>query len=242
MKYPISLTLVRHGESEWNRDDRFTGWADVDLTDLGRQQMRGAAAVLRDAGVPVDIAFTSVLRRCIRSQWIVLEAMERMWVPQRLDWRLNERHYGALTGQLKSEVILAYGEAAVQRWRRSFGERPPSSDAVAGRYVSLDARYAALAAEQIPKAESLADTVRRVGVIWSDEIAPLLMRESNALVVAHGNSLRALIKRIEGLTDQEVVHLEVANGDPIVYEFDPSGRLLNKRIFNLPRRRSSEIL
>lgn len=236
------LILVRHGESAWNRDDRFTGWADVDLTDEGVAQMRDAAVALREAGIEIDLACSSVLRRCIRSQWLLLEGMNCIWVPQRLDWRLNERHYGALTGRLKAEAVAQFGEAAVLRWRRSFEAVPPPMDAAAAAYVATDRRYAGLAVHDIPVGESLQQTVARVRDAWQETISVALRSGSHVAVTAHGNSLRALIKIVEGLTDHAIAGIEVANGEPIVYELDAELKPQGKRVFHVSPRRPSEIL
>lgn len=236
------LTLLRHGESQWNLEQRFTGWADVDLTDEGVVQMRGAATALREANLEFDVAFTSVLRRCIRSQWVVLDALDCMWLPQVLDWRLNERHYGGLTGRLKAQAIQTYGAAEVQRWRRSYDAQPPAMDAVAAGYVPIDRRYAALRAEEIPAGESLRETVLRVSAIWSDSIAPALQSGQRVLVIGHGNALRALIKIVEGVSDDGIMSVEVPNALPIVYELDGNLRVSNKRTLPVPERRASDIL
>lgn len=236
------LTLLRHGESLWNREQRFTGWADVDLTPEGVTQMRGAAAVLRAAGVEFDVAFTSVLRRCIRSQWVVLDALDCMWLPQVLDWRLNERHYGALTGRLKAEAVHTHGEAAVKRWRRSYEAQPPAMDAAAAAWVPVDRRYAALKAGELPASESLRQTVARVQAAWSDSIAPALRSGQRVLVTGHGNGLRALVKILEGVSDEAIVSVEVPNAAPIVYALDGHLRVLHRRTLPVPQRNASEIL
>lgn len=236
------LTLLRHGESLWNREQRFTGWADVDLTLEGIAQMRGAAAALREARLEFDVAFTSVLKRCIRSQWVVLDALDCLWLPQVLDWRLNERHYGALTGRLKAEAVQAHGEAAVKRWRRSYDAQPPAMDAAAAAWVPIDRRYAALQAGELPASESLRQTVARVQAAWSDSIAPALKAGQRVLVTGHGNGLRALIKILEGVSDEAIVSVEVPNAAPIVYALDGKLRVLHKRTLPVPDRNASEIL
>jgi 2,3-bisphosphoglycerate-dependent phosphoglycerate mutase len=236
------LTLLRHGESLWNREQRFTGWADVDLTTEGIAQMRGAAAALRGANVQFDVAFTSVLKRCVRSQWVVLDALDCMWLPQVCDWRLNERHYGALTGRRKAEAVQAHGEAAVKRWRRSYDAQPPAIDAAAAAWVPIDRRYAALRAGEIPASESLRQTVARVQACWSEAIAPALRCGQRVLVTGHGNGLRALVKLLEGVSDEAIVSVEVPNAAPIVYALDGELRVLHKRTLPVPDRNASEIL
>jgi 2,3-bisphosphoglycerate-dependent phosphoglycerate mutase len=236
------LTLLRHGESLWNLEQRFTGWADVDLTREGIAQMRGAAIALREAKLEFDVAFTSVLKRCIRSQWVVLDTLDCMWLPQVFDWRLNERHYGALTGRLKAEAVQVHREAAVKRWRRSYDAQPPAMDAAAAAWVPIDRRYAALQAGQIPASESLRQTVERVQSAWSDSIAPALKAGQRVLVTGHGNGLRALIKILEGVSDNAIVSVEVPNAAPIVYALDGKLQVLHKRTLPVPDRNASEIL
>ena len=242
MEAPAHLTLLRHGESQWNREQRFTGWADIDLTEDGLAQMRLAAVAMREAGLEFDLAFTSVLTRCIRSLWVVLDMLDCLWVPQVLDWRLNERHYGGLTGRLKPEAVQAFGEAAVQRWRRSCDARPPALDAAAAAHVPIDRRYAALRTDQIPSCESLHQTVLRVNAAWSDSIAPSLKSGRRVLVIGHGNGLRALIKIVEGVSDQDIMGVEVPNASPIVYEIKGNLKPANKRVLPTPTWRRSEIL
>ncbi|WP_326539666.1 2,3-bisphosphoglycerate-dependent phosphoglycerate mutase [Pseudorhodoferax sp.] len=236
------LVLVRHGESEWNRTQRFTGWADVGLTAAGQAQMRAAAVALRQAGIGIDAAFCSVLRRCTASQWILLDTLERTWVPQLADWRLNERHYGGLTGRSKAQAEREHGLAAVQRWRRSYDAVPPPMDARATACVPIDGRYAGLAAAQIPAGESLQQTVARVDQVWRQRIAPMLATHATVAVVGHGNSLRALMKTVECLSDDAIASVEVANAEPVVYAFDAAGRLLCKRRLQAGSARPSEIL
>ena len=214
------LVLVRHGESLWNQQQRFTGWADVGLTQRGVAQMRAAGRAISRAGIEIQGAFASVLSRCIRSQWILLDALDCIWVPQCFDWRLNERHYGGLTGRTHAEAVAEFGEAAVHRWRRSYDAQPPALDAAASRFVTIDRRYAALSQTRIPLGESLREAVVRVGSAWKDGIAPALRGGRTVLVTGHGNALRGLIGIIERLPDAAVSHIEVANGAPIVYELD----------------------
>lgn len=238
----MRLVLLRHGESEWNRDNRFTGWADVDLTERGVAQMREAGALVRAAGIDCDVVFTSVLKRCVRATWIALESMDRMWVPQVLDWRLNERHYGGLTGQSKAEAIALFGETAVHKWRRGYDTAPPAVDAASSAYIPLDGRYAHLARSDISLGESLHQTTLRVFDAWRQALAPSLVSGQSVLVVAHGNSLRALIKIVEGLSNSEISKVEVANGVPIVYEMSSALGMLDKRLLGDVEPSPSEIL
>lgn len=236
------LVLVRHGESLWNRDQRFTGWADVDLTREGIAQMHYAANALRKAGIEFDIAFSSVLSRCIRSQWALLEAMQCVWVPQVLDWRLNERHYGGLTGRSKTEAVQTFGAAVVQRWRRDYDALPPPLDTTAAAHIVIDRRYAHLAPHEIPTTESLRHTVSRVGAVWRQTIAPALSSGQHVLITGHGNALRALIQLVEGVPDDAVSHIEVANGTPLVYDMDRALNPVRKRELAVPEWPRSQIL
>lgn len=236
------LILIRHGESEWNREDRFTGWADVGLTAEGMAQMQGAALALREAGIAVDLAHSSVLGRCVRSLWVLLEALECVWMPQRLDWRLNERHYGGLTGQSKSQAEAIHGAQAVHRWRRTFDAEPPALSHAAQKHIHIDRRYAGVPLERIPTSESLQQTVERVREVWQQSIAPSMQTNPSVAIIGHGNSLRALIKVIEGLADAEVAQVEVANGTPIVYALNADYKLEDKRVLPVAPRRISEIL
>ncbi|OGB03672.1 MAG: hypothetical protein A3G29_05980 [Burkholderiales bacterium RIFCSPLOWO2_12_FULL_64_99] len=236
------LILVRHGESQWNLEGRFTGWADVDLTDAGVTQMREAAAALASAGITFDLAFTSVLRRCIRSQWVLQDAMGCMWVPIVPDWRLNERHYGDLTGRLKEEAVRIHGQDMVNRWRRSYDTAPPPLLPSQDSPVVIDRRYRALRPEQIPCGESLHQTVDRVDGVWSEVITPALQSGQQVLVMAHGNSLRALIKIIEGLSGEECQSLEVPNAAPLIYELDETLMVQRKTQLTVAPRQSSTIL
>lgn len=236
------LILIRHGESLWNREQRFTGWADVDLTVEGVAQMQAAAHALCDAGIDIYLAFSSVLRRCIRSQWILLEAMGCIWVPQVLDWRLNERHYGALTGRLKSDAEREYGHTAVQTWRRAYDAAPPAIDAAAAAHVTIDRRYAHLRSDQIPVGESLQQTVARVSSLWQQSISAAFRTNRSVAIVGHGNSLRALIKILEDLSDDEIVSVEVGNGVPIIYELDAKLMPKHKSVLAVPPGSVSEVL
>lgn len=236
------LILIRHGESEWDRDHRFTGWADVALTELGRLQMQEAGVLLRREGLVADLAFTSVLSRCVRSQWALLEGMDRVWVPVVLDWRLNERHYGALTGMSKQAAVATHGAAAVQRWRRSFDVPPPQGPGDGDGYPVVDERYAALPADCIPLGESLAQVVDRVRPVWQHPIADALAGGKRVVVTAHGNSLRALLKLIEGIGDDDISRLEVPNAVPIVFALDTALKVVRKSSLGNSSGTPSEIL
>ena len=236
------LILIRHGESEWNRDNRFTGWADVGLTEHGRAQMYDAGVLLRREGITIDLAFTSVLSRCISSQWALLEGMGRVWVPVVLDWRLNERHYGALTGLSKTAAIDTYGADAVHRWRRSFDVPPPLRTGEGADYCVIDERYAHLQPGDIPQGESLAQVVDRVRPVWEHSIADALRSGKRVAVTAHGNSLRALMKLIEHIADSDIVRLEVPNAVPIVFELDKELKVVRRSCLGRVAASPSEIL
>jgi 2,3-bisphosphoglycerate-dependent phosphoglycerate mutase len=214
------LILLRHGESVWNKENRFTGWTDVDLSEKGIKEATEAACLLQRAGFDFDIVYTSVLKRCIRSAWIVLEQMERMWLPVEKSWRLNERHYGALQGLNKARTTQEYGEDLVSEWRRSYTERPPALDRSDPRFPGHDPRYRDMDMKDLPLTESLKDTVDRLLPYWFDIIAPAIQSGKRVLVVAHGNSLRALIKHLNKLSDQEVVDLNIPTGIPQLFELD----------------------
>jgi len=214
-----TLVLLRHGESQWNLENRFTGWTDVDLTDNGRREARAAGELLSRSGFTFDIAYTSVLKRAIRTLWIALDALDLMWLPVVHSWRLNERHYGALQGLNKSETAARYGEHQVLQWRRAFAVAPEPLLAQA-RLIRDDARYKHLKPEDAPATESLKDTVARVLPFWNDSIAPAILRGRRVLVTAHGNSLRALIKHLDRMSDDDIVALNVPTARPLVYELD----------------------
>ncbi|SFW34076.1 2,3-diphosphoglycerate-dependent phosphoglycerate mutase [Nitrosovibrio sp. Nv17] len=214
------LVLLRHGESTWNQENRFTGWTDVDLTPRGLEEARTAGRMLRDEGFTFDVAYTSVLKRAIRTLWIALDGMDLMWIPVNLSWRLNERHYGALQGLNKTETALRYGEEQVRIWRRSYGIRPPALMPGDDRDPGLDRRYAALDTCDIPLTECLEDTVARLLPYWKDTIAPQVRSDRRVLITAHGNSLRALVKYLDGLSEQAVLELNIPTGVPLVYELD----------------------
>jgi len=216
------LVLLRHGESDWNKENRFTGWTDVDLSEQGLREAGEAGTCLAKAGYSFDIAFTSVLKRAIRTLWIVLDAMDLMWIPVTRDWRLNERHYGALQGLNKAETAREYGEEQVLVWRRSFDIQPPALERTDERWPGRDPRYASLGPEEIPLAESLKDTIARFLPCWHSVIAPSILAGNKVLIAAHGNSLRALVKHLDGISDERIVGLNIPTGMPLVYELDES--------------------
>jgi 2,3-bisphosphoglycerate-dependent phosphoglycerate mutase len=222
------VVLLRHGESLWNKENLFTGWTDVDLSERGREEAAEAGRVLREEGFAFDLAFTSVLKRAIRTLWIVLDGMDLMWIPVHRDWRLNERHYGALQGLNKAETAAKYGEAQVKLWRRSYDLRPPELPGDDPRRPGLDRRYAGLGAKELPSAECLKDTVERFLPCWLDRITPEIRAGKEVLVVAHGNSLRALVKHLDGVSDADIVELNIPTGAPLVYELDDSLRPLRR--------------
>ncbi len=214
------LVLMRHGESTWNRENRFTGWTDVDLTDKGIEEARHAGRLLKEAGFTFDLTYTSVLKRAIRTLWVTLDEMDLMWLPTVHSWRLNERHYGALQGLNKAETAAQYGDDQVLVWRRSYDIPPLPLDPADPRASFSDPRYADLTRDQIPLTECLKDTVARVLPVWSESIAPAIRAGKQILISAHGNSLRALIKYLDGISDQDIVGLNIPNGQPLVYELD----------------------
>ena len=211
------LVLIRHGQSQWNLDNRFSGWADVDLTEQGMAEAREAGRLLQADGYAFDVAHTSVLKRAVRTLWGVQDAMDLMWIPVLTDWRLNERHYGALTGLNKAETAEKHGEEQVHLWRRSFDVPPPELEPGSEFDLASDARYAGIA---IPRTESLKLTIERVLPYWQSTILPVLASGRTVLVSAHGNSLRALVKHLSGISDADIPALEIPTGEPIVYEFD----------------------
>lgn len=214
------LVLIRHGESTWNLDNRFTGWTDVDLTDTGIEQAKNAGRLLREEGYEFDLTCTSVLKRAIHTLWHCLDAMERQWLPVTKSWRLNERHYGALQGLNKGETAKKYGDDQVLIWRRSYDTPPPALDAADERSERSDLRYAGLAEGEVPLTECLKDTVARVMPFWNDTLAPGIRSGQRVMVAAHGNSIRALVKYLDGISDSDIVGLNIPNGIPLVYELD----------------------
>jgi 2,3-bisphosphoglycerate-dependent phosphoglycerate mutase len=218
------IVLLRHGESVWNMENRFTGWADVDLTERGRDEARAAGRLLKAEGYRFDVAYVSLLKRAIRTLWLALDEMDAMWTPIRHAWQLNERHYGALQGLNKAETAAKFGEAQVLAWRRSYDTPPPALDRDDPRFAGHDARYAALDPRQVPTTECLADTVTRVVPLWEQVIAPDVRAGRQVLIAAHGNSLRALIKYLDGVSDTEIVGLNIPTAAPLVYELDATLR------------------
>ena len=220
------LVLIRHGESTWNQENRFTGWVDVDLTERGTEQARTGGRLLREAGFVFDVAYTSVLKRAIRTLWLVLDELDQMWVPVRRSWKLNERHYGALQGLNKAETAAEYGDEQVLAWRRSFDTPPPSLTPDSEHYPGSDPRYAALSAEQIPLSECLKDTVERVMPYWNKTVVPAIRSGQQVLVAAHGNTLRALVMHLDNVSEADIVGLNIPTGVPLVYELDRDLRVL----------------
>jgi len=211
------LVLLRHGESDWNRENRFTGWTDVDLSAKGVEEARAAGRSLAAAGLRFDLAFTSLLKRAIRTLWITLEELDQMWLPVEKSWRLNERHYGALQGLDKAEMATKFGEKQVLVWRRSYDTPPPPLEKNDSRYEGTDPRYAGVA---VPLSECLKDTVARVLPYWNDSIAPAIGAGKRVLIAAHGNSLRALVKHLDSISDADIMPLNIPTGVPLVYELD----------------------
>ena len=214
------VVLVRHGESTWNKENRFTGWTDVDLSEKGIQEAHEGGRVLKAEGYTFDIAFTSVLKRAIRTLWIVLDEMDLMWIPVQNSWRLNERHYGALQGLNKSETAEKFGEAQVKIWRRSYDTQPPALENTDPRFPGNDPRYAGLSDSELPLTECLKDTVARFLPYWHDTIAPTVRSGKRVIIAAHGNSLRALVKYLDNVSDNDIVGLNIPTGMPLVYELD----------------------
>jgi 2,3-bisphosphoglycerate-dependent phosphoglycerate mutase len=215
-----TIVLLRHGESTWNQENRFTGWTDVDLSTKGRKEAADAGRLLKEAGYTFDLAITSVLKRAIRTLWIALDALDLMWIPVTKNWRLNERHYGGLQGLNKAETAAKHGEAQVKIWRRSYDIPPPPLSPDDERYSGHDRRYATLRREEIPLTESLKDTVERILPYWHETIAPAIVSGQRVLITAHGNSLRALVKYLDDVPDDEIVELNIPTGIPLIYELD----------------------
>jgi 2,3-bisphosphoglycerate-dependent phosphoglycerate mutase len=214
------LVLLRHGESTWNKENRFTGWTDVGLTERGVQEAEEAGRTLLAEGLTFDVAYTSVLQRAIKTLWIVQEEMDLMWIPVYRSWRLNERHYGALQGLNKAETAAKHGEQQVKLWRRSYDIRPPALEPDDPRHPKHDPRYARLRPDEVPRTECLKDTVTRFLPYWKETIAPAVLGGERVLISAHGNSLRALVKYLDGISDEEIVGLNIPTGIPLVYELD----------------------
>ena len=224
----FKLVLIRHGESTWNLENRFTGWTDVDLTPTGVEQAKNAGRLLKAEGYDFDVAYTSVLKRATRTLWHTLDEMDRTWLPVVHSWRLNERHYGGLQGLNKADMAKQYGDAQVLQWRRSYDIPPPALEPTDERSERGDLRYAKLKPEQIPLTECLKDTVARVIPFWNEAMAPAILAGKRVVVAAHGNSIRALIKYLDNISDDEIVGVNVPNGIPLVYELDDNLKPLRK--------------
>jgi len=214
----IKVVLLRHGESLWNKANRFTGWTDVDLSEKGIQEAREAGALLKKEGYGFDVAFTSVLKRAIRTLWITLDEMDLMWIPVYRSWRLNEKHYGALQGLNKAETAQKYGDEQVLLWRRAYDVRPPALEISDPRHPAADARYRTLDKKDVPATECLKDTVTRFLPYWHEKIAPIIKKGQRAVIAAHGNSLRALVKYLDNVPDEKIVGLNIPTGIPLIYE------------------------
>lgn len=214
------LVLLRHGESTWNKENRFTGWTDVDLSDKGREEAKSAGQILKAEGFTFDIAYTSVLKRAIRTLWITLDEMDLMWIPIVHSWRLNERHYGALQGLNKAETAAKFGDEQVLIWRRSYDTPPPALEKTDERYAGNDPRYSSLTEDELPLTECLKDTVVRFVPYWENTITPTIQSGKKVIIAAHGNSLRALVKYLDNIPDDEIVGLNIPTGVPLVYELD----------------------
>ena len=230
------LVLIRHGESTWNKENRFTGWTDVDLSDKGRQEALEGGRVLKAEGYTFDVAYTSVLRRAIHTLWTVLDEMELAWIPVYRSWRLNERHYGALQGLNKAETAAKFGEDQVKIWRRSYDIPPPALTPDDQRYPGHDPRYRGLTAEELPLTECLKDTVARFLPLWHETIAPAIQGGQKVLIAAHGNSLRALVKYLDHIPEKDIVELNIPTGMPLVYELDDDLKPLNRYYLGDPEK------
>ncbi len=216
----MKLVLLRHGESTWNKENRFTGWTDVDLSDRGREEAKAAGQLLKDGGYVFDVAFTSVLKRAIRTLWTALDELDLLWIPVAKSWRLNERHYGALQGLNKAETAAKHGDAQIKLWRRSYDIPPPPLSLDDPRHPSHDPRYRDLDPAQLPLTESLKDTVERFLPYWHDAIAPAIRAGGRVIIAAHGNSLRALVKYLDHVSEADIVELNIPTGIPLVYELN----------------------
>jgi 2,3-bisphosphoglycerate-dependent phosphoglycerate mutase len=231
-----TLVLLRHGESTWNKENRFTGWTDVDLSDTGVAEAHEAGRLLLAEGFGFDVAYTSVLKRAIRTLWVALDELDQMWLPVVNSWRLNERHYGALQGLNKAEMATKFGDEQVKIWRRSYDVPPPALADDDERFPGRDPRYADVADADLPRSESLKDTVARFLPFWDSDIAPAVRQGKRVLVAAHGNSLRALVKYLDGISDEDIVGLNIPTGVPLVYELDDDLRPLGSRYLGDPDR------
>ena len=222
------LVLLRHGQSLFNQEGRFTGWMDIDLSQKGRAEAVRAGRLMKSCGLDFDMAFTSFLKRAIRTAWIVLEEMERMWIPLLPCWRLNERSYGSLEGEKKSDIDRIYGASQVHLWRRGFSERPPALSKDDRRYPGWEQRYRAVEEKDLPRTESLQDAMQRMLPLWQGQILPQLEKERNVLVVSHGNTIRSLVKHIEGISDEDIEKIEIPTANPLLYELDEQMRLVRR--------------
>ena len=228
------LVLLRHGESTWNKENRFTGWTDVDLSETGRGEAQAAGKLLKDGGYLFDVAYTSVLTRAIRTLFYSLDALDLLWIPVKKSWRLNERHYGALQGLNKAETAAKHGDEQTKIWRRSYDIPPPALTVDDPRHPSHDPRYRSLDPRDLPSTECLKDTVARFLPLWHDEIAPAIRRGERVLIAAHGNSLRALVKYLDGISDADIVELNIPTGIPLVYELDDQLRAVRHEYLGDP--------
>jgi 2,3-bisphosphoglycerate-dependent phosphoglycerate mutase len=215
-----TLVLLRHGQSVWNKENRFTGWTDVDLTDQGVEEAKRSAQQIAEAGLTFDVAYTSVLKRAIRTLWLTLDGLDLMWIPVHRSWRLNERHYGALQGLNKAETAAEHGEEQVKIWRRSFATPPPALEPSDERFPGHDPRYQGIPADELPTTEALKHTIERVLPYWEQTIVPDIQAGKRVLIAAHGNSLRALVKHLDGLSEEQIMETNIPTGVPLVYELD----------------------
>lgn len=228
------VVLLRHGESTWNKENRFTGWTDVDLSDKGIAEAHDAGKLLKESGFTFDLAYTSVLKRAIRTLWIVLDEMDLMWIPQVRSWRLNERHYGALQGLNKAETAAKYGDVQVKLWRRSYITQPPALLKTDERWPGSDPRYADMAEADVPLTECLKDTVARFVPYWEETIAPSVKAGRKVIIAAHGNSIRALVKYLDGISDDDITELNIPTGIPLVYQLDENLRPIHHEYLGDP--------
>lgn len=235
------LILLRHGESEWNKENRFTGWTDVDLNEKGVREAKEAGRILREEGFGFDVAYTSLLKRAIRTLWLVLDEMDLMWIPVHRSWRLNERHYGALQGLNKAETAQKFGEEQVMLWRRSFDVPPPPLDVSDQRHPGKDPRYATLLPSELPATECLKDVVHRFLPYWHETISPMIRSNKRVIIVAHGNSLRALVKYLDDMSENDIIKLNIPTGIPLVYDLDDALKPLQHRYLGDPERIKSAI-
>jgi 2,3-bisphosphoglycerate-dependent phosphoglycerate mutase len=228
------VVLIRHGESLWNKENRFTGWQDIDLSELGLAEAKKAGLALKKEGLSFDMTFTSVLKRALRTCWIVLDEMDLLWIPVIKTWRLNERHYGALQGLNKAETAAKHGEDQVKIWRRSYDTPPPTMDSSDHRHPSHDPRYNDVPRNELPASESLKDTVARFLPFWLQDVVPQILKGKKVALVAHGNSLRALVQHLEGMTPDEIMELNLPTGIPLVYTLDKDLKVISKRFVGDP--------